>query len=679
MSRITTLLENAVSNGELEAVKALLTLCDSIYYTGKSHTYKGQKYSIDDLPKDEFYDQLRKEYTSDFKPTDYFVLDAEKGSKEGLVEHPFPMGSLTKYKGDAIDLELPQIYNRIPGPKFASAKVDGVSLRVWMEKGNLVMALTRHDHKFGRTVTGKASLFVPRPDPSFSGKIVIRGEVIMRGEAYKAIGYENRRNGAAGILGRKDNSNVKSLHYVAYEITDYSNPEDNVKKDEEKTEEATDKKEKATDKKEWPTVAPTTMTGQFELLQRLGYETPPSTALETSDIKKAFFETLYTQWKASLDYDIDGVVVGPGAVVKELSDPPKLTVAVKFDAPGAWTKVTAILPRATRTGNVIPQVYIEPVEVSGSTISTIAGANYMKLAEKNIKKGSHVYVTKANEVIPFIEKVDNESVETVETLVPTECPSCGTALTIEEGQRILKCPNITCPAKVSGTVTKFVRGIGVSGFSETRLGTLGAESLFDLYNMSVQDMVRPGIGRATAESLWHQLRSCLHPIAGSKLLAAMGMHLIGEVVARTIVSAIKLEKLFGDKPPALDELTVIKGIGSEKAKQLLNFHSQGVSIMKLLYNNGLEIAEEEAPPSSTASSSSSSDTEVVCLTGGGNMTRAEYEKKIIAKGWRAVNAVSSKVTLLVADDLSSTTKKMQDAKARGIKIVDYAAFEKMLS
>ena len=96
-----------------------------------------------------------------------------------------------------------------------------------------------------------------------------------------------------------------------------------------------------------------------------------------------------------------------------------MKVAFKGISKGEWTIVTAIEPRCTRTGNVIPQVYVQQVIVEGSTISTIAGANYNVLIERDIRIGSKVYVIKANEVIPYIEKVDNTNVKTIPIVVPT--------------------------------------------------------------------------------------------------------------------------------------------------------------------------------------------------------------------------------------------------------------------
>ncbi|HKZ42709.1 MAG TPA: hypothetical protein VJ044_17230, partial [Candidatus Hodarchaeales archaeon] len=225
MSSIEKLLKDATGEGAQSSIEELLTLCDNIYYTGKNHSFKGTIYTLKDLPSDELYDHYRKEYTPTHKATDYFVMRTPKGATTGLVKHDSPMGSLAKYKGDDT-AKLYVIFGRVE-EIFISAKVDGVSLRCWFTDGNLVQALTRYDHQYGRVATDKASLFVTRPDPSFRGNIVVRGEVVMKGNNYKALGLANRRNGAAGIFGQEEKyTNVKEeLHFVAYELTEFA-PED---------------------------------------------------------------------------------------------------------------------------------------------------------------------------------------------------------------------------------------------------------------------------------------------------------------------------------------------------------------------------------------------------------------------------------------------------------------------
>lgn len=674
MGRITDLIKEAASSDNRPAIEELLRLCDSIYYTGRPATYRGKKYDLKDLPTDEQYDYYRKEYTPEFKPTDYFKLTSRKGVKEDLIKHDYPMASLSKYTGEEAR-KLNTIYSRISGKPnsiFKSGKIDGLSVRCYYTNGVLTKALTRHDHEYGLLATDKAALFVTRPDPSFIGEIVVRGEVIMRGDGYKKLGYANRRNGAAGLMGQqKKYTNVKEeLSYVVYELTKYapapSTPGVKGKEEEE----------------QWPEKMPETQDEQFHLIERLGFETPPHTT-DAGDFDPTHMQALLKSWQALLDYDLDGIVVSPNHYKAERSDPPKLKVAFKGQTEGEWTTVISVVPRATRTGNVIPQVYIDQIEVNGAVISTIAGANYNVIGEKGIRIGSRVYVVRSGEVIPFIKEVDNDGVETTPVIPPTICPSCSWKLETVGEQRLLKCPNPACPAKRKGRIEKYVTTIGIVGIGAKRLHPIeekySIETIEDLYTLSKEQIeATEGFGDALARSLFSQLRSRIRPITESTLLAAMGLPLIGDETAKLITDHIPITELFGDTPFDKQDLEGIKGIGDRKIEQLMRFHQNGRAILTVLLTHGLSITREHKPPPPIPGKAIGK-VEVIALTGTGNHARTYYESAIIGKGWRVVNSISKLTTILVTDSPDASSNKMKKALELGIKIMSYDDFDALIS
>jgi len=664
--RIVVLLRQASTKGDREEVIRLLSLCDAIYYSTKPHVYRGKRYVMQDLPSDVVYTSYRKQFTPEVDPTRLYVKGAINVRGDELIKHDYPMGSLAKFDSSSI-AKLQTIFLRLGGETDAiavSMKVDGVSMQIQFEKGHLIKAVTRFDHEFGRSVRAIAAKFVHRPDPSFDGKLVVDGEVILRGSVFEKLGFKNARNGAAGILNRKSLSDAHFLDYIAWNLTAY-----------EPTKEAIERG--------WPAERPKLVSEQFALLAQLGYSVAPIQLLGRDILAEAKLNSLLDSVKkANADIPCDGLVICPNTWVTETTDPPKMKVAYKGPNSGDMTTVVRIEPRAERTGIVIPQVYVEPVHVGGIVVTSIAGANYSILMERRIRIGSQVLVVKAKEVIPYIETVDNEGVETTEPPVPTVCPACSTALLKKE--RMLMCPNMTCPAKMVGRVEHFLDLIGVKGIGKKRLEALKVESLHELYALTVDAIMQlDGFGKKTAQTLFDQIRSCINPIEEGVLLAAIGPPLIGAKTAALVVGHVHLEELFGSTPIAMERLLSVKGIGLEKATQLVNFHREGSNLLLLLRSQGLLITRAPdaaaATSSSAAAPSATGSIEVICLTGTGSRSRVDYEVAIAAKGWRAVASVSQKTTIVVTNDISAATTKMAKARELGKRIITYDELDSLLA
>jgi len=660
-TKLSKLLKDSADNNDVASIKEILEVCDNIYYLMKRSKYKGVWYTYKDLPTDEDYDYYRKTYTPEFKPSEYYKFKQPTIIDDDLVQHPYPMGSLEKLTGDEM-IKAKDRFPRVRGKDsiVVSAKADGISLRCWYRDGKLEMALTRYrDPKYGRLATEKASLFVERPDPSFKGEVIVRGEVLMINDCHKKLGYVSARHGAAALMNAKENSNIKEcLTFVVYELTDLLPSKPPVE--------------------DWPSKKPSKVVEQFQLLERLGFNVIAYETLSRERITVQYFTKLINGWKKSLPYDIDGAVVTSNLDVEGIVETPKMKVALKLESQGEWTVVKAIEPRVKRTGIVIPQIYVEPVFVDGVKITSIAGSNYDRLEERGIGIGSRVKVVRSGEIIPFIKEID-EATPSIPPNVPTVCPLDGTTL-VKEG-RILKCPNPKCPAKSMGEVLKYIKTIRVSGFGEKRLQMINVSSIEELYAMKVTDFEKfRGIGSSTANQLYQLLRQRLDGIAEDILLAAISPPLIGNATSTLVLNYFTLEELFGEKPVAVSELVKIPGLGKKKAMQLHQFHQRGSALIELLKSYGLKLSRKGLSklPLDGTKRVSIENGKRVCLTGRGTMTRASYKKAILDKGWILVNAITKSTSLLVATNPNITTAKMEKARRWGIKIIDYKEFDKML-
>jgi DNA polymerase/3'-5' exonuclease PolX len=419
-----------------------------------------------------------------------------------------------------------------------------------------------------------------------------------------------------------------------------------------------------------PKTLPTSQLEQLQLLETLGYEVPPHMPIVTSQLTPKFLQQTLETWKSQVDYAMDGLVICPIDYQLEMVDTPEFKVAFKGINIGQWTTVTSIVPRATRTGLVIPQVYVAPVIVDGATITTVAGANYNMLLDKGITVGIEAYVVKANTVIPFIEAVRTPTGAKLRPLkIPAVCPSCGSELSSRK--RILRCDNQLCPEKLSGSIEYFLKHLSVTGFGKTMVDRLSVISptIEDLYHLTVKEMTKiEGFGTIKAQSLYQQLRDKIHPITQADLLTAIGPPSIGHVTAKLVVEKIPIEELFGDKPVTLSQLTTIRGLGQSKASVLYNYQDKGRTLLHFLKQQGLVF---------TRSRSSEQKTEVICLTGKGSKTRAQYENLISQRGWDMAHTVTSRVTILVSSGIESA--KTTKARAMGIKVITYQQLETLLS
>lgn len=645
-----------------------LKLADTIYYTGNSATLNGKIYHFSDMPGDKFYDSMRKKYTPDLDITELYVQKSDdKGKPKDVIKHPYPMGSLSKVVGVDIDGFRNGKYAkfsrfRSKDSLFVSAKADGNSLRVWYENGRLIQALTRYDRQYGKDKFRKARYFVTRPDVSFQGKIAVRGEVVMKGDDHTDLGYTTRLAGVSGLMGQKDNRKVRGyLHFVAYELTEYEPA-------------------KIPSMSVWPESKPGRMDEMFDLMEKLGFEVVPHKNTSLGKISEKSVTKQIKEWSDELDYDIDGIVLSTQDSMEEKSDTPIFTVALKINSGGEWTVVTKIEARATRTGNVIPQIYVEPVEVDKFKIAELAGFNYVKILERGIREGSRVRVIRSGGVIPKIIEVDNKNVGGKELVPPTNCPACNSVLIKEN--RFLKCADASCPVKTSGGIEHFIKVLGIKDFGPARIERVGVHDVTILYEMTPADFrQKDGIGPKISKRLYAGLREAIKDVNEAKIFAALSNGIVGEKTARTILQYIPLKDLFGEEPPLRYKLKGMKGIGEKIAESVVNSHSAIRAKLLSLAYYGMRTNRRgiiDLKPDGTPVKENVGKLEIICLTGSGALRRDEYVEIIQTKGWRVASTVTKKTTLLVSDDPNSPTAKMIRAGELGIKVVPYEELHKLL-
>ncbi|NDW52282.1 NAD-dependent DNA ligase LigA [Aliiroseovarius sp. PrR006] len=572
----------------------------------------------------------------------------------------------------------------------AEPKIDGLSLSIRYENGKLVHAVTRGDGSVGENVTENALTIkdIPHVLEGAPEVLEVRGEVYMTHEdfadlnaRYTARGgksFANPRNAAAGSLRQLDASITadRPLHFFAYAWGALSAP-----------------------------LAETQM-GAVERLASLGFQTNPLTQKFT-DLQDllAHYRSIEAQ-RATLGYDIDGVVykVDDLALQARLgfrSTTPRWAIAHKFPAEKAWTRLEAIDIQVGRTGALSPVARLTPVTVGGVVVSnaTLHNEDYIAGRDntgaeirggKDIRVGDWVEVYRAGDVIPKISDVDlskrSENARVFE--FPDVCPECGSDAIRDEGDAVRRCTGgIICPAQA---VEKLKHFVSRGAFDIDGLGAKQVEMFYhdevlpirepaDIFTLRPRDAGqlarlknRDGWGEKSAEKLFQAIEDRrVMPL--NKVIFALGIRHVGEsagnLLARhygtwdafeTAVTAAKPDT------PEWDDLVSIDGVGAVMAGSLVAAFAQErerASIDRLVAE--LNVQPVEAPETDGSPVAG----KVVVFTGTlEKMTRAEAKARAESLGAKVSGSVSGKTDLLVAGPgAGSKAKKAADL---GVETID---------
>lgn len=430
----------------------------------------------------------------------------------------------------------------------AEPKIDGLSLSLRYENGKLVQAATRGDGAVGENVTANARTIPDIPqvlkgDPP--AILEVRGEVYMSHADFAALNagdgarvFANPRNAAAGSLRQLDPAvtAARPLKFFAYAWGQISAP------------------------------LATTQMGAVERLASFGFQTNPLTKLCHSAAEMVAQWSAIEAQRASLGYDIDGVVykvndLGLQARLGFRSTTPRWAIAHKFPAETAWTRLRDIEIQVGRTGALSPVARLDPVTVGGVTVSNatlhnedyIAGLNSAgeQIRDTDIRIGDWVKVYRAGDVIPKISDVDVAKRTGAEQryIFPQTCPECGSDAIREPGDAVRRCTGgMACPAQAIEKLKHFVsRG----AFDIEGLGAKQIEAFYhdeglpirnpaDIFTLQARDAAnltklknRDGWGATSAENLFRAIDT-RRDIGLARLIFALGIRHVGEVAAATL-------------------------------------------------------------------------------------------------------------------------------------------------
>ncbi|HET7224705.1 MAG TPA: NAD-dependent DNA ligase LigA [Candidatus Eisenbacteria bacterium] len=551
----------------------------------------------------------------------------------------------------------------------AEPKFDGLSVELVYEDGVLVRGSTRGDGETGEDITENLRTIRAIPlrlagTKPPKGTVAVRGEALMLLAEFAATNerlieqgdepFANPRNAAAGTVRQLDPAVTASrkLDWFAYEILEGGDVE--------------------------------TQQEMLAELGRWGFHVERRVRV-CKDIDEALaFHAELAALRDALDYEIDGVVIKVDRrswqeLLGMRSRSPRWAIAYKFPPRIEVTRVLDIAVQVGRTGKLTPVAILQPVDVSGVTVSRATLHNEDEVLRKDVRVGDTVRVRRAGDVIPeVVESLKEHRPRGARTFaMPDTCPVCGAP--VEKIGAAHVCTNgLSCPAQLEAHLVHFAsRGAmdigGLGGRTVQQLLEHGlVRTVADIYALTAIDLsMLEGFAEKSIDNLLQAIEASKRPRL-DRFLYGLGIEHVGDTVARLLAEqAGSVEKLM-DMPE--QELEQIHGIGPEVAGAVHAFFASARNrkVMDKLKQAGVRPQHE-----ARARGPQPLKGEVMVFTGGlESMTRPEAQKRAEALGARIAGTISKRVTLVVAGPGAGS--KLDEAKKHKVTVIDEAAFLKKI-
>lgn len=650
-------------NAKKQRMKELITILDKAakaYYADSAEIMSNAEY-------DELYDELE---------------NLEK--ETGIVL----AGSLTKKVGYEVLSSLPKKAHKEPRLSLAKTKevaelesflgdkegilmwkLDGLTIVLTYENGELVEALTRGNGEIGEVVTENARFFenIPLVIP-YKGSLMVRGEAIIKYSDFNRINdeitdvaekYKNPRNLCSGSV-RQLSTEVtasRNINFIVYEDLEGG--------------------EKFKTRVE-----------ELNYLESLGF-TVVDHPLVTRDSLEAEVRT-YEKRIKSYDIPSDGLVlqfndIAYGNSLGKTAKFPRHSIAFKWKDETAETILREIEWSASRTGLINPVAIFDPVELEGTTVTRASVHNVSIMRGLKLGVGDKIKVYKANMIIPqILENLTGSDAEEV----PAFCPVCGgrTELKDEEGVQTLYCTNPDCMAKKIKLLSHFVSrdAMNIAGLSEMTLEKFVGENMihelsdvFKLKNHREKIVSLEGFGEKSYNNLIESIDKARETTA-VRVLYSLGIANIGLATAKLICRFFDndIERIIKAKP---DELTQIDGVGEVMAGVFADYFNKDENLRTLehlLLEVHIENAEANANDEGSSEGGNTISGLTFVVTGDVEKfkNRRELSDFIESKGGKVTGSVTGKTDYLINNDLTSNSGKNKKAKELGIKIISENEF-----
>ena len=660
----------------MEKRKRIEELVQLLNEAGKAYYQEGREI-ISNLEYDKAYDELVR-----LEEETGIVLSASPTQNVGYSvatalpkeEHASPMLSLDKTKSVET---LQSFLGEQKG--ILSWKLDGLTVVMTYEKGELVKAVTRGNGRIGEIVTENAKRFrnLPLRIP-FKGRLVLRGEALIRYSDFAKINeeipeegakYKNPRNLCSGSVRQLDPKITweRRVYFFPFTLVSVEEGEDGASRESGGLPDFHNSHE-----------------AEFEFLEQLGFQVVGRRAVNKEELPGAVSD--FSEQVKKNDFPSDGLVllmddISYGKSLGTTAKFPRNAMAFKWEDEEEKTILREVEWSPSRTGLINPVAIFDPVELEGTVVSRASLHNISYLEDLKLGIGDEITVYKANMIIP---QIGENLTKSGQLPIPEYCPACHeeTKIVQDKEAKMLYCENPHCPAKRIKQFALFVSrdALNIEGLSEMTLEKFIGKGfiqefpdLFSLEEHKDEIISMEGFGQKSYEKLIENAEKA-RGTSLARLLYGLGIGGIGASNARVLSEAFHedAEELCKAR---LSEILSIKGIGPILGESIVRYFKEEENLRlfrKLL--SVLHLQKEEKEENAALSG------KVFVITGSliHFQNRKELEEEIRKAGASTASSVSKNTSYLINNDKNSSSSKNKKAKELGIPILSEEDFLKLL-
>ena len=656
--------------------KRIEELVELLNQAGKAYYQEGKEI-ISNLEYDKAYDELVR-----LEEETGIVLSASPTQNVGYSvatalpkeEHASPMLSLDKTKSVET---LQSFLGEQEG--ILSWKLDGLTVVMTYEGGELVKAVTRGNGRIGEIVTENAKRFrnLPLRIP-FKGRLVLRGEALIRYSDFAKINeeipeegakYKNPRNLCSGSVRQLDPKITweRRVYFFPFTLVSVEEGEDGASRESGGLPDFHNSHE-----------------AEFEFLEQQGFQVVGRKAVNKEELPGAVSD--FSEQVKKNDFPSDGLVllmddISYGKSLGTTAKFPRNALAFKWEDEEEKTILREVEWSPSRTGLINPVAIFDPVELEGTVVSRASLHNISYLEDLKLGIGDEITVYKANMIIP---QIGENLTKSGKLPIPEHCPACHeeTKIVQDKEAKMLYCENPHCPAKRIKQFALFVSrdALNIEGLSEMTLEKFIGKGfiqefpdLFSLEEHKEEIIAMEGFGQKSYDKLIENAEKA-RETSLARLLYGLGIGGIGASNARVLSEAFheNAEELARAE---LSEVVSIKGIGPILGESIVRYFKEEENcrlFRKLL--SILHLHKEERAENAALSG------KVFVITGSlvHFQNRKELEEEIRKAGASTASSVSKNTSYLINNDKNSTSSKNKKAQELGIPILSEEDFLRLL-
>jgi len=600
-------------------------------------------------------------------------------SEFNQIQHGKPMLSL----GNAFGIDELEAFNKRINDTLdandvefnAELKFDGLAVTILYENGIIKYAATRGDGSVGEDVTHNIKTIKTIPlklhGENHPRIFEVRGEVLMDKNDFKELNeyqislgqktFANPRNAAAGSLRQLDPKITakRKLKFYAYSLGQ-------VNQDLE-------------------------LTNHTDILEYIHNAGVPISSYSQRVVginqMQHFYEDILKK-RNSLPFDIDGIVYKVNSIKNQenlgyVSKAPRWAIAYKFPAEEAETVVNDINVQVGRTGVITPVARLQPVFVSGVTVTNATLHNEDEMLRKDIRIGDSVIVRRAGDVVPEVVRVIKENRPSTAKVfkMPQYCPICNSQVIRIDGEAAQRCTGqLKCEAQAKQAISHYVsrKAMNIDGLGAKIIDHFFEKGMIknisDIYQLDYEEIQKmEGFGEKSAENLRDAIELSKNTTL-AKFIYALGIRNVGEATSKDIVK--KLGTLENVMKASIDDFLEINDVGPVVAQSLHQFFQEDDN--KVIINNIIEFGVKWDDQAQNVTNDQKLNQQTFVITGTlENFSRDEIKELIENNGGKVSGSVSKKTSYVIIGD--SPGSKADKAAELGVKIINEKQLMELLN